>query len=302
MTVCFMLIDVAGTNNRLPEMRVVLMGQRSSGKNASGTTILGREAFPTTESVCCEKGEGCVFGRQLTVVNTPGWQDNPALCTLEQDKEIMKGLTLCQPGLHAVILVIPVDVAYKERHRKALQDHLHCLREDIWRHTIVLFTYGDRLGETTVEEHIEREGWPLQWVVEKCGNRYHLFNNKNLGNNSQVTELLEKMEEMVAGNDEEQFSPDMSQVNHEMENNLMMKVKEEMKVSYLEELKIREKELKAQFELEWNRREKDLFENVRESLRAERHKDTAKDKLPAKLQKHHITINGEYTDGRCSFV
>ncbi|XP_061093503.1 GTPase IMAP family member 8-like isoform X1 [Conger conger] len=266
-----------GTNYYLPEMRVVLMGQKSSGKNASGTTILGREEFPTTESVHCEEKVGWVLGRRLTVINTPGWCDNPAQCTLEQDKEIMKGLSLCPPGPHALLLVIPVDVAYTERHQRALQDHLRCLGEEVWRHTIVLFTYGDRLGTTALEEHIEREGWPLQWVVEKCGNRYHLFDNKSSGTSNQVAELLENIEAMVAGNDEEQFSPDMRQVHCEVENTFKRKATEEMKVSFREEMNRREQE----FEEEWSRREKELIEKFEETLRATLEKDTGKRKHPA---------------------
>ncbi|KAJ8248683.1 hypothetical protein COCON_G00233540 [Conger conger] len=241
-----------GTNYYLPEMRVVLMGQKSSGKNASGTTILGREEFPTTESV------------QWTV-SLP-------------------------PGPHALLLVIPVDVAYTERHQRALQDHLRCLGEEVWRHTIVLFTYGDRLGTTALEEHIEREGWPLQWVVEKCGNRYHLFDNKSSGSSNQVAELLENIEAMVAGNDEEQFSPDMRQVHREVENTFKRKATEEMKVSFMEEMNRREQE----FEEEWSRREKELIEKFEETLRATLEKDTGKRKHPAcRLQTLNIALNSK---------
>ncbi|KAJ8278251.1 hypothetical protein GJAV_G00085580, partial [Gymnothorax javanicus] len=234
----------------------------------SGTTILGREVFPTTESVRCEKDESLLFGRQLTVVSTPGWWNNLARSSLEQEKEIMEGLSLCPPGPHAILLVIPVDMAYKEKHRRALLDHLGCLGENVWRHIMVLFTYGDRLGETTVEQHIEREGWPLQWVVEKCENRYHLFNNKSRDSSAQVAELLEKVEEMVAGNNEEHFSPDMSQVHLELENKFKRNEAEEIKESYLEELNRREKEMRAQFEEEWKRRERELYEKFEESLMA----------------------------------
>ncbi|XP_066563516.1 GTPase IMAP family member 2-like [Amia ocellicauda] len=87
----------------------------------------------------------------------------------------------------------------RERERRSAQEHLELLSERVWRHTIVLFTWGERLGDTTIEQHIERDKG-LQWLVEKCGNRYHVLNYRNRGNGTQVTELLDKIEEMVAEN------------------------------------------------------------------------------------------------------
>ena len=72
--------------------------------------------------------------------------------------------------------------------------------DDVWRYTIVLFTRGDWLGDTTAEERIESEGEDLKWLVEKCGNRYHVFNNKNRDDDTQVKELMEKIDELVASN------------------------------------------------------------------------------------------------------
>ncbi|KAL0174849.1 hypothetical protein M9458_030817, partial [Cirrhinus mrigala] len=82
----------------------------------------------------------------------------------------------------------------------ALEKIIKSLGDNIWNHMLVLFTVGDELGETPIELFIASEGDALQWLIEKCGNRYHVLNTKSWGDGSQVTELLEKIEEMVAGN------------------------------------------------------------------------------------------------------
>ena len=74
---------------------------------------------------------------------------------------------------------------------------MQLLGETVWSNTMILFTRGDRLGGKSIEQYIESEGeGALQRLVEKCENRYHVFNNKNRGDDTQVTELLDKIEEM----------------------------------------------------------------------------------------------------------
>ncbi|KAL2078692.1 hypothetical protein ACEWY4_026377 [Coilia grayii] len=183
-------------------MRVVLLGNRRAGKSSSGNTILGRQEFDTSaRTAVCVKREGETAGRRITVVEAPGWWKNFTVeKTPERDKrEIVLSVSLCPPGPHALLLVIRVSESFRETHRRAVQEHLELLGERVWSHTIVLFTCGDWLGDTSIEQHIESGGEALQWVVEKCGNRYHVVDNRK-SDGGQVTELLEKMEEMVAGN------------------------------------------------------------------------------------------------------
>ncbi|MEQ2165761.1 hypothetical protein GOODEAATRI_020512, partial [Goodea atripinnis] len=86
--------------------------------------------------------------------------------------------------------------------------HMSLFREDVWKHTLVLFTREDWLGLKTVEERIESEEG-LQSIVNKCGNRYHVLNNMDQSNKTQVKELLEKIEEMWAGNKDPYYEVDL---------------------------------------------------------------------------------------------
>lgn len=109
-------------------------------------------------------------------------------------------MAYCQPGPHAVLLVIRVDLIYKEKNKRAAQEHLELLGKDIWKHTVVVFTYGDSLQDETVEQNTGSEGETfLEWLVGKCGRRYHVFNIDRYSG-TQVKELLEMIEDMVTGN------------------------------------------------------------------------------------------------------
>lgn len=193
-------------------LRLVLLGAKGSGKSSTGNSILAAGSdvsfIVKKRTTQCRTLTSAV--RKVTVVDTPGWwmnffmEDSSAF----DKEEIVKSVYLCPPGPDAFLLVVRVDRSFTETYRRAIEEHVELIKKNIWSHSMVLFSFGDWLGETTIENHIESEGKALQWLVEKCGNRYHVLNNKSLGNVFQITELLEKIKEMIVGNNVSHFETD----------------------------------------------------------------------------------------------
>ncbi|XP_063056314.1 GTPase IMAP family member 9-like [Engraulis encrasicolus] len=185
----------------MTEVRILLVGWVSSRKMSSQNTILGTEELVIRRTTSSHLRSGEADGMKVSVVDTPGWWKYfPAHSTPAWVREQLKeSLTLGSGPPHAVLLAVPADTTFLEEQRKITEDNMRMMfGEQVWKHTIVLFTCGDLLGDTSIEEHIESEGQPLNWLVEKCENRYHVFDNVNRGDGSQVTELLEKVKDMVA--------------------------------------------------------------------------------------------------------
>uniref|UniRef100_A0A7N6ADY0 AIG1-type G domain-containing protein n=1 Tax=Anabas testudineus TaxID=64144 RepID=A0A7N6ADY0_ANATE len=186
------LLTGSHTSTPGPELRVVLVGQERTGKSSAGNTILGKKLFNcelsfTALTLSTVKREADVLGRRVSVVDTPGLFSN-RLSEEQVKSELEEAVDLCSPGPHVFLLTIQLG-RFTEQEQKALETLQKMLSPDVSEHTVVLFTYGDRLGDTDMDELV-REDQNLQELLRKCSSQYQVFNNRDLGNKDQVRELL----------------------------------------------------------------------------------------------------------------
>ncbi len=188
-----MIVSSLSFLHTVSDRRLVLLGITGVGKSAAGNTILGQKVFESLTSLRtvtheCSAAEATVSGKPVSVVDTPGFFDT----VLEQEESItriMKSVDLSSPGPHAFLIVFRVGrLTYEEQ--QIIQMIEMMFGQEVLKYSIILFTHGDDLQvyDTSVEEFI-KENSRLKHLVDQCGGRYQVFNNRDKNNSEQVNDL-----------------------------------------------------------------------------------------------------------------
>ncbi|KAL1005074.1 hypothetical protein UPYG_G00054140 [Umbra pygmaea] len=123
----------------------------------------------------CKMQIGSFNKRRVDVIDTPGLF-HTELTEEGLKKEIQRCLNMSMPGPHVFLLVIRIGLRNIEE-KNTMKWIQRFFGDDSSMYTIVLFTHGDLLQRKTIKEFCQ-ENKELQSIINQCGCRYHVFNNK----------------------------------------------------------------------------------------------------------------------------
>ncbi|KAF4111624.1 hypothetical protein G5714_008655 [Onychostoma macrolepis] len=143
-----------------------------------------------------------VNGRKIKVIDTYGIYDTK----VDEDfikENLIRSLVECAAGVPVLTIVLKIG-RYTSQEEKIKEKIWEYFSECNLKHSVILFTHGEQLEGQTIEEFV-RKSPKLQEIIDKCGGRCHVIDNKYWkrrwwgyrSNRVQVRNLMRTIDKMV---------------------------------------------------------------------------------------------------------
>ncbi|XP_072513028.1 uncharacterized protein [Salminus brasiliensis] len=209
-------------------LNLVLCGHDEAQKASISDLILGQSQHSPEPSLMCVRRTGVVSGRSVTLVEIP------ALCYTHEKEvkyEALHCVSLCDPGVHAFLFVVPVGPLTDEHkgEMKKIQDSFSSRVKD---NLIVLFTTEHAVSQPVTE--FTEHNTEIRDFLAVCDQRHIIVKTELRKSFKQAGEKL--LEDIIKKIEAQPYSLDM------YVRALEERVRREVEEEYKEELSKKEKE------------------------------------------------------------
>lgn len=178
------------------EVRVVVLGMAGVGKTSTIKTLLGYDNETESSNVYTTRRSGI----NLKLIDSPDIKEDT-----EVNDSISQSLSCAAPGPHVIMIVIRVGQVTTETFK--MIDRIHACLDKSRKRTMIIFSGKDELENKGIEEYI-KESPELERLVNLYGKRFHALNNKDVNDQTQAIQLLEKITEIYRENKGTRKCPD----------------------------------------------------------------------------------------------
>ncbi|KAL1246678.1 hypothetical protein QQF64_034391 [Cirrhinus molitorella] len=185
------MLEQAKLEQRVGDLRIVLIGKNGSENSRVGNITVGTGAFnreaPFYLQQHCMKIRGEVEGRNITVINTHLLQPN--LSHYQITKGVKECVSQSAPGPHAFILVLQYN-DFSENDIQSVKTVLNLFSCQAMKHTIVLTT-DEQTGTSKLTSVILNNA--IHDLIKECGGGHRQFDTANPGWRAELFRKIEKI-------------------------------------------------------------------------------------------------------------
>ncbi|XP_038141086.1 GTPase IMAP family member 7-like [Cyprinodon tularosa] len=232
-------------------LRILLLGESQNGKSSLANTIFGEAIFKVKEfndakSFTTEAKTKFVNGRNFTLIDTPGLFDSGRPQKTVKS-ELMRCMIESAPGPHIFLIILKVE-KYTEQEKDVIAKIRRHFSDDALKYVALIFTHGDQLPEGMNIQQYAAQSDGLWELVQKCGGRCHVFDNRYWRNTEeeeyrsnkfQLAELFKTIDKILIKNKGGHFS-------NTILNEIETEIQKEIELLKLSSENMSEEEIKQQ--------------------------------------------------------